>query len=84
MCRDNPEAYCLRTPTERRIIKELGKSLKTDIIEYLAITACDDGAIADVSIEQDPNHEGMVMIRTLRRIKALDAQDWTGFDSSQL
>ena len=50
----------------------------------LAITACDDGAVVDVSAERDPDDPSMIRIKTLTRTTALESNEWAGFGSSQL
>lgn len=54
------------------------------MLEYLAITACDDGAMVDSSVTEDPHEPTMVQINTMMKKTALDALDWAGFDSSHL
>jgi hypothetical protein len=48
------------------------------MLDLLAITDCDDGAMRDMRIEEDPDDSTMVK-RT-----ALETKGWTGFNSSQL
>jgi hypothetical protein len=58
--------------------------LPPSTLELLALTACDDGAIADVSVEKDPDDPTMVRIGTMTKKTALDSMNWRGFQSSQL
>jgi hypothetical protein len=48
---------------------------------YLALTACDDGAIGDFSVETDPNDPTMVRIDTMMQQTALSLMGWTGFEA---
>lgn len=73
-----------RTRDERKLLKKLSKEMKTNILEFLTITACDDGAVGDVSVEPCDDNSGMVRITIWRKTTALDTQGWIGFESSQL
>ena len=69
-----------KTPTERSILSRLPPGT----LELLAMTGCDDGALEDVSILEDPKYPGKVGISKMRRNTALESMGWAGFDSSQL
>jgi hypothetical protein len=70
----------LRTPIEQEVLSRLPPGT----LEYLAITACDDGAVIDVSIEKDAHDPTLVQINSMMRKTALDSMGWAGFRSSQL
>lgn len=80
MLRSYPANIKTRTSIERDILSRL----PTDTLEYLAITACDDSAVGDVGVAQDPDNPNMVQVTTMRKVSALDSLGWAGFNSSQL
>ncbi|KAF2030461.1 hypothetical protein EK21DRAFT_111983 [Setomelanomma holmii] len=68
------------TPVEQAVLSRMPPGT----LEYLAIVACDDGAIGDSSIVDNPDDPSMKIITTLQRRTALESLDWHGFHSSQL
>jgi hypothetical protein len=56
----------------------------TGYLGYLTLTACDDGAIGDFSVETDPNDPTMVRINTMMQQTALGLMGWTGFEASDV
>lgn len=60
------------------------RRLPANMLEYLAITGCDDGALEDSSIEPNPDDPSMMRISTLRKTTALESKQWEGFSSDQL
>jgi hypothetical protein len=54
------------------------------MLEYLAITSCDDGAVVDVSFGDCQDDPEKVEIRTLSRKTALEHSGWKGFSSNDL
>lgn len=55
-----------------------------NMLEYLAITDCDDSAARDHEFEKVPGDPSMVQIRYMEKRSALDSSGWTGFSSDQL
>ncbi|KAI9802420.1 MAG: hypothetical protein M1825_002804 [Sarcosagium campestre] len=86
------EAHQEKTEADKEIILQRMTPIEQDLLsrlpagtlEYLAITACDDGAMEDVSVEEDPLDPNMIQIETMMDRTALDSMGWTGFHSSQL
>lgn len=54
------------------------------MLDYLAITACDDGAVIDVSVRNSEDSPDEVVITSLKRVAALDERGWKGFSSDDL
>lgn len=50
----------------------------------LALTACDDGAMGNVSIESIPDDQTMLRITTLVERTALEVNGWEEFCSAHL
>jgi hypothetical protein len=69
-----------RTPIEQAILKLMPPAT----LDLLAITDCDDGAMRDMQIEEDPDDPAMVRVSSMVRRTALETEGWAGFDSSQL
>lgn len=69
-----------RTNTEREILERLPPGT----LDYLAITDCDDGAMKNFSIKNDPDDPTMVQISYMQKRTALDQIGWSGFSSDQL
>ncbi|TAQ85241.1 hypothetical protein B7494_g6437 [Chlorociboria aeruginascens] len=57
------------TPIEQDVLSRLPPGA----LEYLAITACDDGAVGNVSFEKDPHNPTMMQINPFMRKTALDS-----------
>lgn len=54
------------------------------MLEYLAITACDDGAVVDSSIEKSKDRPEMTEISLVRRRTAMEQRGWKGFSTDDL
>lgn len=54
------------------------------MLDYLAITECDDGAIRDVQFSQNQDDPDMVTVSYLQKISQLEKMGWEGFSSDQL
>ena len=54
------------------------------MLDYLAISSCDDGALVDVSIQKSEDTPGYVEIKSLYRRTAVDQRGWKGFSSNDL
>lgn len=54
------------------------------MLDYLAISSCDDGALIDVSIQKSEDKPGYVKIESLYRRTAVDQRGWKGFSSDDL
>lgn len=54
------------------------------MLDYLAMTSCDDGAVVDVSVRKCPDNPGMVKVSSLSRGTALEQSGWKGFSSDDL
>ncbi|RHZ43196.1 nucleic acid/nucleotide deaminase domain-containing protein [Aspergillus thermomutatus] len=64
---------------EREILKQMPWML-----EYLAITACDDDALVDASIRESKDHPGMAEVSVVHRKTAMEQRGWKGFSSNDL
>jgi hypothetical protein len=54
------------------------------MLEDLAITTCDDGALVDSSVHESKDHLGMVEVSVVHRRTALEQRGWKGFSSNDL
>jgi hypothetical protein len=54
------------------------------MLEYLAVTSCDDGAVVDVSFRDSQVDSGKMEITRLCRKTALQQRGWKGFSSNDL
>jgi hypothetical protein len=54
------------------------------MLEYLAITSCDDGALIDAALEESEDTPDHVMVKTVYRQTATDQIGWKGFSSDNL
>jgi hypothetical protein len=53
-------------------------------LELLAISDCDDGALAHSGVRKDPSSPDMVLIEQLVQRKAIDTIGLSGFSIDQL
>jgi len=54
------------------------------MLDFLAITGCDDGAIRDVKVNKNAGDPGMVSVEVIQEQTSLESGFWTGFTSDQL
>jgi hypothetical protein len=54
------------------------------MLEYLAITTCDDDALVDLSVRESKDHPGMVNVSVVHRKTGLEQRGWKGFSSGDL
>jgi hypothetical protein len=54
------------------------------MLDYLAISSCDDGALIDVSVQESEDTPGYVKIKSRYRCTAVDQSGWKGFSSDDL
>jgi hypothetical protein len=69
-----------RTPIKQALLNLMPPGM----LDLLAITDCDDGAMRDMRIEEDPDDSTMVRVSSMVKRTALETKGWTGFNSSQL
>jgi hypothetical protein len=69
-----------RTPIEQAILK----LMPPGTLDLLVITDCDDGAMRDMQVEEDPDDPALVRVSSMVWRTALETEGWAGFDSSQL
>jgi hypothetical protein len=55
-----------------------------EMLEYLAVTSCDDGAVVDVSFRDSQADSGKIEITSLSRKTVLKQRGWKGFSSNDL
>lgn len=70
----------LRTGEQLQVLNRM----PPDYLEILAVTACDDGAMGDVTVEEDPDDPTMVIVSSMSQQSALDSMGWTGFEASDV
>jgi hypothetical protein len=54
------------------------------MLEYLAVTTCDDDALVDLSVRESKDHPGMVNVSVVHRKTGLEQRGWKGFSSGDL
>ncbi|KAI2607967.1 hypothetical protein GGR54DRAFT_390293 [Hypoxylon sp. NC1633] len=60
------------------------KFMPPGTLDFLAMTACDDGAYISSSVTSDPNDPSKVKISVLKKKTAVEEMGWNGFSSDQL
>jgi hypothetical protein len=54
------------------------------MLEYLAVTTCDDDALVDSSIRKSKDNPEMMVLSLVHRKTALEQRGWKGFSSDDL
>jgi hypothetical protein len=55
-----------------------------EVLSMLVFTACDDGALVDVSAQPSRTDPEMIEVRALRRPTAMEERGWKGFSTADL
>ncbi|KAL1876172.1 hypothetical protein VTK73DRAFT_9610 [Phialemonium thermophilum] len=67
------------TPNERERVKRV-----PGLLDFLALSSCDDGALLDVALDRSPATPGFVSVETRWRPTAVEKRGWKGFSSNDL
>jgi hypothetical protein len=54
------------------------------MLEYLAVTTCDDDALVDSYIRKSKDNPEMMVLSLVHRKTALEQRGWKGFSSDDL